>query len=65
MNADEIALLQSVISNLPVAGFLFYAWYQERQERILRTNQLVQKRQEDDNVQLQKERKEETTNKVN
>ena len=55
MSADEIAILQATISSLPVQAFLFYAWFKEREERVSRTNQLVQKRQDEDNAQLQKE----------
>lgn len=58
MNPDELALLQAAVSSLPVQAFLFYAWYQERSERILRTNQLVKKVEDSENVQLQKEQKE-------
>jgi hypothetical protein len=55
MNTDELELLKTVVQQFPLAAFLFYAWFNERKERIERTNQLVAKREEETRVQLQKE----------
>jgi len=59
VNPEQTAALVSLGQTLSVSGFLFYAWWNERKERIEVTNRLITWKDEERRVQLQKEKKEE------
>lgn len=58
MTPEEVAALVSLGQTLSVSGFLFYAWFNERKERIERTDTLI-KWKDEERVQVLKEEKKE------